>query len=119
MAVKSTVWVLCAGLLLAGTGSAAAHHSYAMFAMDKVTTIQGTIKQFDWTNPHSYIWLYAPDAKGKQAVWAVEGGSPNALSRIGWSKRMVNPGDKVKLEIHPLKDGRNGDRKSTRLNSSQ
>ena len=48
------------------------------------------------------------DAKGKQAVWAVEGGSPNALSRIGWSKRMVNPGDKVKLEIHPLKDGRNG-----------
>jgi hypothetical protein len=105
---RGRVWALVAPLIIAGALPAAAHHSYAMFDMRKTAQVDGTIKQFDWTNPHTYIWLYVPNAQGGQDVWAVEGGSPNALSRIGWSKRTVSPGDKVKIEVHPLKDGRNG-----------
>lgn len=100
--------LLIAGAVVGGASPAAAHHSYAMFNMDKIVTVKGTIKQYDWTNPHTYIWLYVQNDKGGQDVWAVEGGSPNALSRIGWSKRTVKPGDKVTLEIHPLRDGRTG-----------
>lgn len=93
---------------IAGVTPVSAHHSYAMFEMEKTVTIKGTIEQFDWTNPHTYIWMYVANGKGGQDRWAVEGGSPNALSRIGWSKRTIKPGDKVTMQIHPLKDGRSG-----------
>ncbi|MEJ0006502.1 MAG: DUF6152 family protein [Steroidobacteraceae bacterium] len=87
---------------------ALAHHSYAMFDMSKTVTLQGTVREFQWTNPHSWIWIDVADAKGTAEQWGIEGMSPNYLARRGWSKHTLNPGDKVSVIIHPLKGVEHG-----------
>lgn len=94
--------------LLGAPAPAFAHHSYAMFNRLKKVTIEGTIAKFDWRNPHIYIWLYVKNAKGGDDLYAVEGGSVTMLARQGWSANIIRPGDKVKIDMNPLKDGRNG-----------
>ncbi|MGC4029499.1 MAG: DUF6152 family protein [Steroidobacteraceae bacterium] len=86
----------------------AAHHSFSMFDMKKEMTLTGEVKEFQWTNPHIWVQLMAPGADGKVVEWSIEGNSPSTLSRTGWSKRSVAPGDKVSIVIHPLRDGQNG-----------
>ena len=86
-----------------------AHHSFAMFDADKKMTLEGTIKEFQWTNPHSWVQLVVVDPKtGNDVEWSIEGGSPNGLSRGGWKRTSLKPGDKAVVVIHPLKDGTNG-----------
>ena len=85
-----------------------AHHSFAMFDNQKNVTLDGTIKEFQWTNPHSWIQIMAKDASGKEVEYSIEGGSPNGLSRAGWKRTSLKPGDKAVLVMHPLKDGTNG-----------
>jgi hypothetical protein len=87
---------------------ALAHHSYAMFDLSKTVTLQGTIRDFQWTNPHSWIWVDVPGASGATEQWGIEGMSPNYLARRGWSKHTLNPGDKVSVIIHPLKGAEHG-----------
>ena len=70
--------------------------------------LNGTIKAFEWTNPHVVIWFVTTDDKGQQQLWPVESTSPGNLTRSGWTKHSLNPGDKVAVELHPLRDGRNG-----------
>ncbi len=83
----------------------AAHHSTAMFEWGKAKPLNNmTVEKWEWTNPHTF--LYLRDADGKK--WALEGMSPNHLVRYGWSKRSVQPGDKVDLTYYPLRDGRHG-----------
>ena len=96
------------GLVALAAQPAAAHHSTAMFEWGKETKITGTIKEFQWTNPHSWIVFIAPNAQGGTDEWGFEGMSPNFLGRNGWSKHSLNPGDKVELTYYPLKDGRKG-----------
>jgi hypothetical protein len=96
----------CSLLLVAGV--AAAHHSTAMFDMQHTVTLHGTVTQFDWTNPHTFIWLEVMDPKGTTESYSIEGMSPNYLSRNGWTRHTLKPGDKIGMEIHPLKDGRKG-----------
>ena len=96
-----------AGALI-GAAPASAHHSTAMFDMDKEVTLAGTVKDFQWTQPHTWIDFEVPGANGAAETYGVEGMSPSYLGRNGWSKRTLNPGDKVTLTIHPLKDGRKG-----------
>ena len=103
----------CAGLALAAAGLAAApamaHHSFAMFDFQSDKTITGTVVQFDWTNPHTFIFLEAPTGpNGASERWGLEGMSPNYLGRRGWTKRTLQPGDKVSVTIYPLKDGLKG-----------
>jgi len=93
---------------LVGAGSAAAHHSTAMFDMNKNVVLQGTIKEFQWTNPHTWIVFEVPNAAGGTDEYGIEGMSPNYLARTGWDKHTLSSGDKVELTIHPLKDGRKG-----------
>jgi uncharacterized protein DUF6152 len=85
-----------------------AHHSFAMFDQQKEKTLTGTIKELQWTNPHIWIQVLVPDDAGKTVEWSVEGGSPNNLSRKGWSRNSMKAGDKVVITIHPLKNGENG-----------
>ena len=85
-----------------------AHHSFAMFDSQKNLTLDGTIKEFQWTNPHSWIQIMVKDASGKEVEWSIEGGSPNGLSRGGWKRTSLKAGDKAQVVIHPLKDGTNG-----------
>ena len=88
--------------VLAG-GPALAHHSFAMFDRDKKVTVEGTVKQWDWINPHS--WLYVVSGNKE---WAMEGASLSELARRGWTKDAMKPGDKVSVTINPRKDGTAG-----------
>ena len=100
-----------AALVLAAatiSAPAYAHHSTAMFDMEHTVSLTGTVKDFQWTQPHTWIDFEVPGANGSAEVYGVEGMSPSYLGRNGWSKRTLNPGDKVTLSIHPLKDGRKG-----------
>jgi hypothetical protein len=88
---------------------ASAHHSFAMFDQQKEMTLDGTLKELQWTNPHIWVQVLVKDpATGKDVEWSVEGGSPNNLSRKGWSRNSMKAGDKVVIVIHPLKNGENG-----------
>lgn len=85
-----------------------AHHSFAMFDASKTMTLEGTVKEFQWTNPHSWIFLMVPDAAGQPTQWAIELGSPAGLVRQGWVPKTLTFGMKVKVVIRPLKDGKPG-----------
>ena len=96
-----------AGLLL-GAGPALAHHSFAMFDREHVVTLVGAVKEFQWTNPHSWIQVEAPDDKGVVKEWSIESLSTGTLSRQGWRPGSFKPGDKVTVRIFPMKDGSAG-----------
>jgi len=107
--VKATIRTACAALALAFVASAAvAHHSTAMFDMQHTITIKGTVTQFDWTNPHTFIYMEVPNAAGVAEKWGIEGMSPNYLNLNGWTRHTLKPGDKIDMQVHPLKDGRKG-----------
>ncbi|HEY5413141.1 MAG TPA: DUF6152 family protein [Caulobacteraceae bacterium] len=97
-----------AAAVLASAAPALAHHSFAMFDMAQEKTISGTVTDFQWTNPHTWIWLETPAASGAAEQWGVEGMSPNFLERRGWSKNTLRRGDKVSVVIHPVKNGGHG-----------
>lgn len=106
-------WVqalIAAGVLALASGSAQqveAHHSFAMFDREHPTRISGTIREFQWVNPHTWVQIMAPH-NGRITEWSIEGRSPNVLSRRGWNRQTLRPGDEVTLTIYPLKDGRPG-----------
>lgn len=87
---------------------AMAHHSFDMYDMTKAVTITGTIKEFQWTNPHTFTWVEVPNDKGGVDTWAIEGMSPNYLGRRGWTKHTLSPGDKVTITVYPLKEMKEG-----------
>ncbi|MEJ1965343.1 MAG: DUF6152 family protein [Gammaproteobacteria bacterium] len=96
-------------LLFALADTASAHHSFAMFDQQKSTTLDGTLKELQWTNPHIWVQVLVKDpATGQDVEWSIEGGSPNNLARKGWSRNSMKAGDKVSVVIHPLKNGENG-----------
>ena len=97
------------GFVTAAAGvTVSAHHSFAPFDLSMEKTITGTVSRFEWTNPHSWIWVDVPNEKGGVDSWAVEGMSPNYLARRGWSKSTLKPGEKVTNAIRPLRNGQNG-----------
>jgi hypothetical protein len=104
--VASLTVAISAAVLAAGalSGPALAHHSFAMFDQTRQVTVNGTVKEFQWTNPHAFIELV--DASGK--LWSVELNSPNNLIRQGWKRTAMKPGDKVSVVINPLRDGQAG-----------
>ncbi len=106
--LRRTALVLAGAWLLAGASPALAHHSFAMFDREKPTTISGSVKDFQWTNPHVWIQVLVPNASGGQDEWGVECTSVNLLKRQGWTHDSLKPGDKIKLTIFPLKDGSHG-----------
>ena len=92
-----------ATLLASAAGSAFAHHSFAMFDMQKEVKLEGTVKDYQWTNPHIWIDLLTKDAAGKDVQWAIEGSSPGTMGIVGWTRRTLKAGDKISMVIHPLK----------------
>jgi hypothetical protein len=104
---KTRLLVVMAGAALLAP-LAMAHHSTAVFDMQKTVEIKGTVKEFQWTNPHTFTYVNVEGDAATAGEYALEGMSPNYLGRNGWSKRSLKPGDKVTLQVHPLKDGRHG-----------
>jgi hypothetical protein len=85
-----------------------AHHSMAGFDRAKTVNITGTVKQFKWANPHSWIDLEVPDNKGGMVDWNVEMTAPAQLIRAGWKSSVMKPGDKVTVACHPQISGEPG-----------
>ena len=104
--MKNTVLAACLVAIAAGTASA--HHSFAAFDTTTEKTITGTVKQVDWTNPHTWIWVYVDNNRGSVDTFGFEGMSPNYLARRGWSKSTLKPGDTITVTFRPMRDGSNG-----------
>ena len=84
---------------------ALAHHSMAMFDQTKTVTLSGTVKEFQWTNPHCYIQLMVKDASGKDVEWSLEMGAPMYLYAKGWRPSALKAGMPIKVTINPLRNG--------------
>ncbi len=96
-------------LALGTAPPAAAHHSFAMYEPTKTLTFKGTIKTFQWTNPHVVVAiLVQPDGGGAAQEWALETTSPGVLTRAGWTRQSLKPGDRVSVTLSPLRDGSHG-----------
>src|ERR1700687_1966069 len=90
---------------------AQAHHSFAMFDHEKLISISGTVKEFEWTNPHAWIHIVSADADaaaGRNVDWSFEMGSVGQIAAQGWKSDSIKSGDKITVEAHPLKDGSRG-----------
>lgn len=107
--MKPTVAVAASALALAAAGAAQAHHSFAMFDQEHPIQIAGTVVEFRYTNPHSYILLDVKEPDSDDTtVWTLEGSSPSLLSAAGITAKTLNPGDQLILTIDPLRTGASG-----------
>ena len=84
---------------------ALAHHSFAMFDADKTVTLNGTVMEFEWTNPHSWIRIDVADQTGKELQWAIEMNAPAQLTQRGWNPNTIKPGDKITMTGRRVKSG--------------
>jgi hypothetical protein len=101
--------LLCAAAMLAvASGAALAHHSFAMFDQEHPIEISGTVVEFRYTSPHSFILVDVKAKEGAGVVWNLEGASPSILAREGMSAKTLKPGDEVVLTIDPLRSGAPG-----------
>ncbi len=104
--IQSSIAIAIAAL---GGAPAFAHHSFAMYEPTKTLTFKGTVKNFQWTNPHVVLSiLVQPDDGSAAQDWALETTSPGVLTRAGWTRQSIKPGDKVSVTLSPLRDGSHG-----------
>jgi len=83
-----------------------AHHSFASeFDTKSPITVTGVVAKFEWTNPHTWIYVQGPDQNGKDIVWSFEGTAPSLLLRRGFNKNTIKVGDKITIEGFRAKDG--------------
>ncbi len=85
--------------------SVAAHHSPAAFDRTKEVKLAGTVKEFRWQNPHSWIEIMVPNDRGESVLWSVELTSPTYLVRAGWKSNIIKAGDKVTIVGNPVRSG--------------
>lgn len=105
--MKNRRWksLLGAAALLVLSVSVAAHHGTSAYDTTKLTTVKGTVSEFQFINPHVIISVDAPDEKGKIATWVCEANSPNVLSRHGWDRDMIKKGDQITVIGNRPKNG--------------
>jgi hypothetical protein len=106
MKFVSTLGVATA--LVLSCSLASAHHSFAMFDLGKDVTVDAVVKEVQFTNPHVWLQIMVADGKGEQTEYSIESGAPGMMLRNGWKPSTLKPGDKVKLTMHPLKNGSPG-----------
>ena len=99
--------VLACAAAVALAAPALAHHSFAMFDQRKVMTLEGTVHEFQWTNPHAFIELDVAGAARAQR-WSIELNSPNNLTRQGWRRTSLKAGERISVRIAPLRNGNTG-----------
>lgn len=105
--MRVTVFVALVAVLLL-TAPAWAHHSHGNYDMARFTTLAGTVKDVQWVNPHTWVFLEVLDEAGEPQVWALEGASIAQLQRGGWTRESLEPGDRISVRCHRLRDGSNG-----------
>ena len=102
--MKASVCAWASALVVAMCVVTAAHHSPAAFDRSKEVTLVGTVKDFRWQNPHTWLEVDVPDGKGATHTWGVEMTSPVFLIRAGWKNNSVKAGDKVTVLVNPVRD---------------
>jgi len=100
--------LLASGALIATSGAVLAHHSFAMFDQENPAELDGVVREFKFTSPHTFIILVVKQEDGTTLTWSLEGGAPSALVRDGWSSKTLKPGDELKMTIEPLRSGAPG-----------
>jgi uncharacterized protein DUF6152 len=103
--VKRNISVFLALFCFSFTYPLSAHHSVAMFNLEKIVELKGTVKKFQFTNPHVWLHVAVADDKGETTVWRVEYLSPNILKRKGWNRKTFKPGDEISITVYPAKSG--------------
>jgi len=106
-AVVASLAVLTSLIVTGVATTAAAHHSFAGFDKSKIVTLKGTVKEWQFTNPHSWLEIVVIE-DGKDVEYALEGSSVNTLVRRGWNRSTFKPGDKVTVEVYPAISGEKG-----------
>ena len=91
--------------LLAVASSAWAHHSFAMFDLDKEVTLEGAVKDVQWANPHVWLEVDVADGNGGTTKWSFEMGTTGMLTRAGWKSSTLKAGDRIKVVCNPLRSG--------------
>jgi hypothetical protein len=100
--------ILAAALLLTLPVPGWAHHSHSNYLTSEYTVLKGTVTEFHWMNPHTWIFIEVEDDAGQTILWSLEGASPTELIRDGWSRDDVEVGDTISVRCHQLKDRSNG-----------
>lgn len=95
-------------LALASALPARAHHAFAAFDQETELTLAGTVAEYHWGDPHTWIVLDAAGADGRPQRWSIETLSAGSMARRGWSPQSFHAGDRVTLKLHPMKDGSAG-----------
>src|SRR5512143_1141552 len=103
--MRKLIEILAATVLAISALPALAHHSNSAYQVDKIITLTGTVKEWRWMNPHTWLYLIVKDENGKDQEWAIEGRPPGILGRAGWSATILKPGDKVTVHASPAKNG--------------
>src|SRR5213593_2525656 len=94
--------VIALSIALAALGCstpAIAHHSNSAYEVEKVITITGIVKEWKWTNPHTWLYVTVDVDKGGKVEWAVEGRAPGVLGRVGWDRSVLKPGERVTIHM--------------------
>ncbi|MBO0752139.1 MAG: hypothetical protein J2P53_08510 [Bradyrhizobiaceae bacterium] len=104
----TTAALTVAAAALAATGAARAHHSFAMFDQEHPIELAGTVVEFRYTSPHSFILVNVKGPDGAGTVWNLEGPAPSILARDGMSAKTIKAGDELILTIDPLRSGAPG-----------
>ena len=114
--------LLAGAALIVSGGVVLAHHSFAMFDQEHPMELKGTVTEFKFTSPHTFVLLEVKGTDGSSTVWNLEGASPSALVREGWSSKTLKAGDELKMTIDPLRSGAPGgawSEKKTNFSSGQ
>ncbi len=107
MRIRSHVLGSLVAGLLAISSPAFAHHAWHGYDMANLTTVKGTVTQFDWANPHVWISLEVKDDKASVEKWNAGGPSPSRMAGTGWDKETLKPGDQITAIGHRISDGTN------------
>jgi len=107
MKIRMSLFFAAVLSLFAVSAPISAHHGTAIYDSTKLTTVMGTVSDFQFVNPHVLIYLDVKDGKGKVEKWVAEGMSPNMLVRQGWTSKILKPGDTITAEGHRSRTGSN------------
>lgn len=103
--IRTAVGIGILAALLLQALPAFAHHSFGRYEMTKKATIEGVVVRYEWSNPHSWLFVSVADAGGKPVTYGFEMSSVGEMVRRGWTKTVLKAGDKVKVDFHPVRDG--------------
>jgi hypothetical protein len=104
MQIRIVALLIATAVLLCAM-PAMAHHSNSAYQVDQVMSVTGVVKEWKWSNPHTWLYLTVDDPKDGKVEWALEGRAPGVLGRAGWDRTVLKPGEKVTVHFSRAKDG--------------